>query len=307
MGTLGRAYKEMTLQQLRSFLETARLGSFAAAASALGIAQPTVWTQVHSLERHFGTPLVESSGRGCELTEAGRLLAGLVSQPLAGLGSLTRRFREAREEVGAHFSVGTTSRILAEDLPECLAEYSSRFPRVRVTLRDMSVEETIHAVERGEVDLGLTVPWPGKPHPWLIYEPVCQFEVLLITPRDHPLARRRRVTPEDLKKYRLVNAPDSFKDQAIAALLDRLGVFEGPSRVVELGYVPALRRCVALGLGIGLIAARPSRVPSPDLHERSMARYFPRVTLYAVWKQKIPPEEPAGAFVEVVKKMLNGE
>ncbi len=47
------SYKEGRLQQLRSFCETARLGSLAAAAQALGLAEPTVWEQVHALERQF--------------------------------------------------------------------------------------------------------------------------------------------------------------------------------------------------------------------------------------------------------------
>ncbi len=62
MAKLGRVYKEVTLQQLRSFLETARLGSLAAAAAALGLAQPTVSAQVHALEKHFDMPLIQPSG-----------------------------------------------------------------------------------------------------------------------------------------------------------------------------------------------------------------------------------------------------
>src|SRR5262245_41075389 len=67
------AYKEITLQQLRSFCETARLGSFKAAASSLGLAHPTIWQQVHALERELDAQLVEPHGRGCRLTEEGRL------------------------------------------------------------------------------------------------------------------------------------------------------------------------------------------------------------------------------------------
>jgi hypothetical protein len=51
------AYTEITLQQLRSFCETARLGSFTAAAASLGLAHPTVWQQVHAVEREFGEQL----------------------------------------------------------------------------------------------------------------------------------------------------------------------------------------------------------------------------------------------------------
>ena len=44
-----------------------------------------------------------------------------------------------------------------------------------------------------------------------------ELDVTLVTPRDHPLARRRRVRVRDLKSYPLVNAPASFADPPGAA------------------------------------------------------------------------------------------
>src|ERR1700724_661400 len=91
-----RAYKEVRLQHLRSFCETARLGSLAAAAGALGLAQPTVWEQVHALEREFAAQLVEPHGRGCRLTAAGQLLVELSASLVAGIDALKQNFEEAR-------------------------------------------------------------------------------------------------------------------------------------------------------------------------------------------------------------------
>ena len=175
----GRVYKEVTLQQLRSFHEAARLKTFAAAAKSLGLAQPTVWAQVHGLERHFGVKLFEMTRRGCQLTGDGQLLAELAAPSLAGIHSLAERFRQARSGVQESLVVATTSRILIEDLPECAAEFSRRRPNVRVTFQDMTIEEVMTAVESGKADIGLTVPWPGPPRAWLVFEPAYEYEVLL--------------------------------------------------------------------------------------------------------------------------------
>ena len=83
----GRAYKEITLQQLRSFCETVWLGGLTAADS-LGLARPTVWKQVHALEHHLGVQLVAPHTQGCESTEAGRLLANIASPLVTGIGSI---------------------------------------------------------------------------------------------------------------------------------------------------------------------------------------------------------------------------
>src|SRR5439155_22648392 len=92
-------YQETTLSQLRSFRVTARLGSFTAAAAALGLAHPTVWRQVHALERAFGAKLVQPTGRGCQLTPAGRLLAELALPTVVAVAALKNRFQQSLTQV----------------------------------------------------------------------------------------------------------------------------------------------------------------------------------------------------------------
>jgi molybdate transport repressor ModE-like protein len=122
------AYKEITLQQLRSFRETVRLGSFKAAAGALGLSHPTVWQQVHALERQLGTGLVEPHKRGCRLTEDGRLLAEMIDSLVADIDTLARRFLESRGQVQQRLTVATTQRTLIEDLSDVIEVLSAATP-----------------------------------------------------------------------------------------------------------------------------------------------------------------------------------
>src|SRR5262249_31721536 len=117
-----RAYKEITLQQLRSFCETVRLGSLTAAADSLGLARPTVWKQVHALEPRVGMKLAEPHPRGCEPTEMGRALAELASPLVTGIGSLRQALQSSHSRRKAHLTVAASPRLLIEDLPPCVAE-----------------------------------------------------------------------------------------------------------------------------------------------------------------------------------------
>src|SRR3954464_3932115 len=148
-----RVYKETTIQQLRSFYETAHLGSFVAAAASLGLATPTVWQQVRALERDLGEPLIESQGRGCRPTEAGRLLAEMVGPLVSGVGTLKRRFQETLAKVPPRLVMATTPRILAEDLPDCLAEVRSLHPEIRLSIKEMLNAEIFTGVEAGTLDV----------------------------------------------------------------------------------------------------------------------------------------------------------
>src|SRR5207302_2008484 len=108
-----------------------------AAAARLGLAQPTVWNQVHALERRLGVVLVEPYPRGCRPTAAGRTLAELAIPLVAGFASLEEAFRADRTEVQPRLVVASSPRITVEDLPECVAEYERRCPRVRLTIVEM--------------------------------------------------------------------------------------------------------------------------------------------------------------------------
>jgi DNA-binding transcriptional LysR family regulator len=298
-------YKETRLQQLRSFCETARLGSLAAAAQSLGLSQPTVWKQVHALERDFGAKLVEPHGRGCRLTDDGRLLAELAAPWVAGIDALRRAFEEGRSQREVWLTIAGTHRVLAEDLPRSLAAFQREHAHVHLRLHALRNTEITPAVEAGEADLGFTGAAPPKPaSAWLMFEPAYQPELLLVTPKDHPLARRRRVTPRDLVGYSLVNARGTLLDPEITAALDKLGLFEAKGRRLETTQAHLIRRYVEMGFGIGLVAGFPARERSNLLHERSMSRYFGRPTVSMVWKRGLPEQGIVRRLIQTIQQSV---
>ena len=302
---LGRAYKEMTLQQLRSFCETARLGSLKAAATTLGLAHPTVWQQVHALERQLAAPLVEPHGRGCRLSAEGRLLAELATPLVAGIDALTRSFQERRASVPPRVTVASTQRTLIEDLSGPTQLFEKRFRQVQLCFKEVSTREVTVTVEEGRADLGITVSAETEPpSPALIFEPAYELDHLLITPRNHPLARQRTVRPKDLLAYPLVNAADGIPDPAVTAALEKLGVFRTQPRRIEAYYTAVIRHYVALGFGIGLVVGRPTGPGHPKLHQRSLSRYFGRTVVNLVWRKGVPRPPHAQAFAELIKTEL---
>lgn len=298
------AYKAIQLNQLRGFCETARLGSLVAAADSLDLTQPTVWEQVRALEREFGTKLVEPHGRGCRLTEPGRILARLVAPLVAGIDSLKRDFDTARSQAETWLTIATTQRVLVEDLPGPIDAFERHYPHIRLRFLEQSGDQITGAVESRRADLGLTTERPTQSI-WVEHLPLYDLEPILITPRKHPLARKRQVRPEDLRGYPFVNsAKGGFADQSIVATLDKLGVFQSQSQRVEAMYTAVIRRYVELGFGIGIVPGLPGRSPSPRLHERSLRRYFGRVAVNLVWRKGALPKESIEAFAAIVKEML---
>jgi molybdate transport repressor ModE-like protein len=296
-------YKQVTFQQIRSLCESLRLGSFSAAAESLGISHPTVLGQVHALERLLGATLVETHARGCRPTIEGMRLAEMAAPLVAGIDSLAASFQQTRAHEEIRLVVGASARTLVEDLPGCIVEFMRRWPNVRLTLEELKVEDVPRAVETGQVDLGLAHTNSADPgNAWVAFEPAYELDVVLITPKDHPLARRRRVRASDLSAYPLVNARPGILDPRIGISLEMLGAFDTGPRRVEASFAAGVRRYVELGFGIGIVARHPSQERSPHVHERSMGREFGTLKMYLVWKNRTLQPRHARDFADLVKE-----
>src|SRR2546429_9958856 len=73
--------------RMRLLVEIERRGSVSAAAAAIGIGQPSASQHLRLLEAAAGQRLVERSGRGSRLTEAGRVVAARAAQAPSTLGA----------------------------------------------------------------------------------------------------------------------------------------------------------------------------------------------------------------------------
>jgi DNA-binding transcriptional LysR family regulator len=302
-------YKQVTVQQLRSFCETARRGSLTAAASALGLAQPTVWKQVHALEKAYGVRLVEPHARGCTLTEAGQLLLSLSFPCLANLDTLATRFEDALKAAEVAITVASSPRFLAEDLVPCVAEFVRRRPHVRFLFREMQVDEVAAAIDNGQADLGFTpvASADRSSYPLLTYEPWYSLDVLLITPRRHPLARRKQVRLADLKPYPLLLSPQIFRELPGHDALANEGLDRARPRWIESRQASVIRRCVEQGLGIALLLGLAGQVTTDSLHERVMTRYFGRSIVYLVRRTGVHQHPAVTEFAETVRTRLGGK
>src|SRR5690606_8361252 len=180
---------------------------------SLGLTQPTIGEQGHALEREFNEQLVETHGRGCRLTEAGALLARLAGPLGAGIDSLRSRFEERRDQQRARITVVSSPRTLAEDILDSLPKFESRFPEAHVTCMEVRVENVADAVKSGKAHLGLTLAaMVDVESPWIEVEPGYELDLLLVTPQNHPLARRRRVSLSDIAEYPVVNGSNQIGD-----------------------------------------------------------------------------------------------
>jgi DNA-binding transcriptional LysR family regulator len=255
-----------------------------AAATALNVSHPSVWKQVHALERMFGVRLVEPHGRGCFLTPAGQMLVEMAGPNVESLGMLQDRFAAALQEAKVHLAIAVTPRSLVEDLVPCVVKFHSQFARVSFSFLQSPENEIADVVEARRAVFGFTSsPLSEEQKRLLVAEPSYILDVNLVTKKDHPLARRRNVHPRDLRPYPFVNSPEHLPGGAhTQGVLDEHHAYTGKDHLLQTGYAVPIRRFVELGFGIGLVHASRLSPHYPSLHERPMSRYFGKILINVI-------------------------
>src|SRR5919202_4487160 len=118
--------------RMRLLVEIERRGSLSAAAGAIGIGQPSASQHLRLLEAAAGQRLVERSGRGSRLTEAGRILATRAAQALSTLVAAEEELASlAGLQTGTiHLGASTAPGVYL--LPATLGSFRRDYPGVKV-------------------------------------------------------------------------------------------------------------------------------------------------------------------------------
>src|SRR5437868_11996660 len=116
--------------RMRLLVEIERQGSVSAAAAAIGIGQRSASQHLRLLEAAAGQRLVERSGRGSRLTEAGRVLAARAAQALASLGAAQEELQALTGLQAGTIRLGASTAPGAYLLPDTLGCFRRDFPGV---------------------------------------------------------------------------------------------------------------------------------------------------------------------------------
>lgn len=244
----------MTLQQLRYFLAACQHGSFAAAADALYLAQPSLADQVRRLERELRVALFARSGRRLTLTEAGKSFRPYAEKVLEAVEAAKASVGQVRELRGGTASLGTFGVAHHYFVREVVAEFAELYPEVTVRVVGQNTVEVCEKIRTGELEAGLvTMPFDDT---GLDVRPVLTDENLFCAVEGADVAQP--MTIERLARTRLIlyDAHYGWRDPTRSQLLERArsaGVELRPA--IEVESLTSALRLAAQGLG-GTFALR---------------------------------------------------
>ena len=240
----------MDLRQLEILQTIAETGSFTACGKKLHVSQSAISRQVLLLEEELGEPLFTRVGRQVRMTAAAESLVQLGQRVFQDLretiGSITDRTSELRGTL--RLAGGMT--VCLYVFPPLLKHLRRVHPHLEVRLTVATAVQSVQEIRSGRVDAGLlTLPVDESD---LITLPALREELLLVATPHHPLARKKRIVPQDIAGQPFV----LFEvGSATRQVIDRFFAAERiePTIVMDTENVEIIKAMVKTGLGIGIV------------------------------------------------------
>jgi len=245
---------QVTLTQLRYFVEAARQLSMTRAADELHVAQSAVSAAVSQLERQVGTPLfLRQHARGLVLTAAGEELLHDVRGLLAHLGEVLDAARGRGEDVRGTIRLAFFVTLVPFILPDLLVELRDRHPHLEVEVLELEAAAVSEALRSGTAEVALC--YDLGLGPGIESTAIADAPPYILLPPGHRLVAEKAIDLRDLDGEPMVlldlpHSRDYFRD--IFA-----GVGVEPEIVLRTSSYEAVRGLVARGHGFSMLNQRP--------------------------------------------------
>jgi DNA-binding transcriptional LysR family regulator len=248
---------------LKAFLAVLDAGSFHRAATQLNMTQPTVSRRVRALEAALGVTLFERTTRRVTLTGVGRALDPMLRRLVCEFENCIFSLGDFGVRHPGEVTIASIATASSSFLPRVLKRFMTTHPDVRFRIMDLSAEEGLECVARGEAEFGIN--FLGASRPDLKFTSLIDDDFVVACRADHEFASRKSISWSDLSGESLIISQRSGNraliDQALAKSSLRLNwSFEVVHLSTSFGLVEA-------GVGMSIIP----RLAGPLTTNRSIA------------------------------------
>jgi LysR family hydrogen peroxide-inducible transcriptional activator len=236
---------------LRAFVAVAEHRRFHAAATAVGVSQPSLSQALATLETTIGLRLVERQRRKIMLTPDGAQLLPLAQTTLDAYDDFCTAAAGRGDPLAGPLHLGMIPTVAPYVLPAVLPGLAGRYPDLTLTLVEDQTARLLEALHDGRIDVALlALPVPG-----VVEVPMYDEDFVLALPAGHHLSGRTDLPLSVLDDLLLLLLDEGhcLRNQSLAAC-QRAGVHPttDSTRATSL---PTVVRCVAGNLGVTLLPA----------------------------------------------------
>ena len=294
-----------TLRQLSYLKLLAENGSFGRAAEAAHVTQPTLSAGIQELERTLGAPVVDRARTGVILTPVGEEALRRATNILMETEELVEAAKNAGQPLIGRFRLGVIPTIAPFLLPRALPALRTRFPKLKLYLREDLTQRLLTALKAGQLDAALiALPFDMT---GLASAHVADDELLAAAPPNHPWAQCKTVSPSAIDAQDLILLEDGhcLRDHVLAACGLRPPKASPGEENFAATSLPTIVQMVGSGLGVTFLpkmAVEAGLADTAPIVVRPLAADHPSREIVVVWRAGSSRAAEGRLLAEVLKQ-----
>lgn len=241
----------MNLYHLRYFVQLAHTRHYTRAAEQLCITQPSLSHAISQLENELGLPLFEKTGRNTELTRFGEQFLECAERTLSTLDEGVEELKRVSRGEGL-IRLGLLRTLGVDYVPDVVSRFlaANSGKKIRFTFKTGMTNQLLDGLSERKYDM----VFASKPPAELGFTSVAveRQDLVLIVPRDHPLANRHSVDLSETLPYPQVYFSEG---SGLRGVVDELFSRAGgqPKIAYEIDEDQVIAGFVARGFGIAVV------------------------------------------------------
>jgi DNA-binding transcriptional LysR family regulator len=241
----------MNFRQIEVFRAVMQAGSISGAAIALHVSQPAVSRLVRYLEVKLGVALFERTGGRLHPTPEARALLREIDSAYRGIDRVRVYAEQLRHGVADTLRIATNLSTALELVPRAVASLKAQMPQLHLSVEIGTHAQITDQLLQGACDIGVAA-FVQSQHPAVTAYPIGTGEVLCAMAPTHPLARRKRLTLDDIRKHDVISFGTATAHGKVVNNL--IGTGDQPvNPTVDVRYAYVACSIAASGWGLALV------------------------------------------------------
>ena len=271
----------MEIRTLRYFLAVAREENMSRAADLLHVTQPTLSKALKSLEDELGKKLFTRRSFSISLTEEGVLLRNRAEDLVSMADKIEQEFISLDDISGGDIYFGLAESWQIRHLAGEIREFKKKYPDLRYHITSGDTEQVTEKLDKGLLDFAAIFETPDERKYSYIPFPEADYFGAVV-PADSELAKKERITAEDLEGLPLFTSEQSWENDIRPWAKERFSSLklDGSFRLAYNGSMFARE-------GLGVLLTLNNLIDTSPGSGLVFRPLYPRLemTMYLIWNK----------------------
>jgi len=200
---------KISIRQIEIFLKVVDLQNLTKVAGDLGLSQSAVSMSIKELETTLSRKLFDRINKKLILNEVGRSFYDAVLPIYKKLEDIESEFKNSEDKGSVR--VGASTTIIDYLMPSIVCDYMSKYPNVKIDLKEGNTKDIVNLVKEGKIDMGFIEG--NVEDSDIIKEVIGQDELVVVSANEK--LQNQKVTLEDISNFRWVLREEGSGTRAV--------------------------------------------------------------------------------------------